>query len=255
MISRIRQSLHGHWHNFLRLSPEDRFSEAVWWIFLIWSTVGLFIMAAGVTEQTVLALDLGPTLQPAALACLHWGDFLFLLFGAIVVWTTASGVLPRRDAWKAVWVVAVGSGLVETIGTLTGFPFGSYTYLGRMGPQIGPLPLAIPAAWWMVVAGFYLTFRRLLPHAGRRSLCLLTASAATAFDWVMEPFAWQVRGYWQWHDGRVPAENYAAWFVLSFLLARLAPLHSPVGWKTDLRAAGVLALTLMLFVVGRLAAA
>lgn len=243
------------WNAYRQAPAAERFSETAWWVFLIWSTVGLVIMATGISEETIRGWDLGSAWETAALTCLHWGDFLFLLFGALVVGTTAAGVLPPRDLVRAVLVIALGSGIVETIGTLTGFPFGAYTYMGRMGPQLGPLPLAIPVAWWLVVAGIYLTTRRLLPAAGRRTLCVVTAAAATAFDWIMEPFAWLVRGYWIWHDGAVPWQNYAAWFVLSFILARLAPLHALAPWKTDLRAAGVVLLTTLLFIVGRLAAA
>jgi uncharacterized membrane protein len=251
---KIRDPLASHWQAFREKSPGQMASESLWWVFLIWSTVGLFIMATGLSEQTILGWNLDPAWTRAALVCLHWGDFLYLLFGALVVGSTAAQVLPARDLRIAILVIAVGSGLVETIGTLTGFPFGSYTYMNRLGPQIGPLPLAIPTAWWLVVAGFYLTARRLFPTLGRRTLSLITAAAATGFDWIMEPFAWEVRGYWIWHDGAVPLENYAAWFALSFILARLAPLHAAAPWKTDLRAAGVIVLTLLLFLIGRLAA-
>lgn len=242
------------WNTLRAGTPSEIFTEAAWWVFLIWTTVGLFIMAGGVSQKTIPAWNLDPALEQAALACLQWGDFLFLFFGALVVGTTAAGGMSRRDLWTSVLIITVGSGIVETIGTMTGFPFGSYTYMNRMGPQLGPLPLAIPTAWWLVVAGFYLTARRCLPTAGRRMVCLVTAASATCFDWIMEPFAWQVRGYWTWHDGAVPLKNYAAWFALSFILARLSPLHVPAPWKTDLRAAGVLLLTVLLFIVGRLAA-
>jgi uncharacterized membrane protein len=251
---KIRDQLSSQWSAFREKSPGQMASESLWWIFLIWSTVGLFIMATGLSEQTIVDWKLEPVWTRAALACLHWGDFLYLLFGALVVGSTAAQVLSPRDLRTAVLVITVGSGLVETIGTLTGFPFGSYTYMNRLGPQIGPLPLAIPTAWWLVVAGFYLTARRLFPTLNRRNLSLITAAAATGFDWIMEPFAWEVRGYWIWHDGAVPVENYAAWFALSFILARLAPLHAVAPWKTDLRAGGVIILTLLLFLIGRLAA-
>lgn len=246
--------LQEYWQTFRSKTPTEKYSDTVWVVFLIWSTVGLVIMATGLSEQTIMGWHIDSALARAALTCLHWGDFLFLLFGALVVGTTAAQVLPQRDLFRAVLIIAAGSAVVETIGTLTGFPFGSYTYMNRMGPQIGPLPLAIPTAWWLVVAGFYLTARRLFPTLGRRTLCLITAAAATGFDWIMEPFAWEVRGYWIWHDGSVPLENYAAWFALSFILARLAPLHAVAPWKTDLRAAGVILLTVLLFIIGRLAA-
>jgi len=225
-----------------------------WFVFLVWSTVGLAIMATGFSGETIRSWGLSPALERIALACLGWGDFLFLFFAGCVVFATAWHALGTAFTVRAALTIMIGSGVVETIGTLTGFPFGAYTYLGRMGPQIGPLPLAIPVAWWLVVGGFYLTGRRLLPLAPARMLCLGTALAATAFDYILEPFAWRVRGYWVWHDGAIPLQNYAAWFALSFILARATPLHRAAPQRLDLRPAGALTLTVLLFILGRLAA-
>jgi uncharacterized membrane protein len=235
-------------------SPPQVMGRISWFVFLVWSTVGMAIMATGLSEDRIRDWQLSEKLTDFSLLCLHWGDFLFLFFGGCVVFASAWQAMDLRTLRRAVLVIMVGSAVVETIGTLTAVPFGAYTYLGRMGPQLGPLPVAIPVAWWLVVGGFYLTGRRLLPQASARMLCLITALAATGFDWVMEPFAWQVRGYWVWHEGAVPVQNYVAWFVLSFILARLAPLHRAAPQRLDLRPAGVLLLTLLLFVLGRLAA-
>jgi uncharacterized membrane protein len=230
------------------------FGRVMWFIFLVWSTVGMAIMATGFSEAKIQAWNTAPWLISAATTCLRWGDFLFLFFGGCVVLASAWQAMDRRSLVRTVLTIAVGSGIVETIGTLTGFPFGAYTYTGRMGPQLGPLPLAIPVAWWLVVGGFYLTGRRLLPQADARMLSLGTAVAAVVFDWVMEPFAWQVRGYWIWHDGAIPLQNYAAWFALGFILARATPLHRAAPQRLDLRPAGVLILTILLFILGRLGA-
>lgn len=234
-------------------APPIVFGRIAWPVFLIWSTVGLAIMATGLDAAMIEGWNWPASLERAALACLGWGDFLFLFFAGCVVFATAWHAMGLAAAGRAAALIMIGSGIVETIGTLTGFPFGAYTYMGRMGPQLGPLPLAIPVAWWLVVGGFYLTGRRLLPLADARMLSLGTAVAATIFDWILEPFAWKVRGYWIWHDGAVPLQNYAAWFTLSFILARITPLHRAAPQRIDLRPAGALLLTVLLFILGRLA--
>jgi hypothetical protein len=73
------------------------------------------------------------------------------------------------------------------------------------------------------------------------------------YDFILEPFATTVKGYWQWSEGSIPLLNYIAWFVLSALLVRLfAPtLSSRVRW--DPRPALVLACTLLIFLAGELA--
>lgn len=224
-----------------------------WLVFLIWSTVGLAIVASGFDAAAIERLGWPAWITRFAIGILGWGDFLFLFFAACVVFAVAWHAMGLAYCLRAAAIVMIGSGVVETIGTWTGFPFGAYTYMGRMGPQIGPLPLAIPLAWWLVVGGFYLSGRQLLPLADARMLSLGTAAAATFFDWILEPFAWQVRGYWVWHDGAVPVQNYAAWFALSFILARISPFHRAVPQRLDLRPAGALTLTLLLFIIGRLA--
>ncbi len=38
--------------------------------------------------------------------------------------------------------------MVERVGTTTGWPFGRYTYTGRLRPAVAGVPIVVPAAWW-----------------------------------------------------------------------------------------------------------
>ncbi|NBS54704.1 carotenoid biosynthesis protein, partial [bacterium] len=74
------------------------------------------------------------------------------------VYFSAVDRLGLRQARMTAAVILVASGILESFGTLTGIPFGSYTYTDAFGPRLGGvLPIAIPLAWFAVVAGANLT--------------------------------------------------------------------------------------------------
>lgn len=209
-------------------------------LFVIWSIVG------------AVTLGLRQFLLPPWIS---WADALFILLAAANVLLA----MARRDGWRdtlaSFAIITVGSGIVETIGATTGRPFGPYEYTPFFGPRIGGLlPAAIPLAWYAVLAtGHYLIFHWLKP-ASRRLTAIAVAAWATAFDFVLEPFAAYVKSYWIWHTPTIPAQNYAAWFLISFLLARLAPWgRGPID-RFDPRPPTVAAAMLFIFTIGRIAA-
>jgi uncharacterized membrane protein len=240
-----------------------KWKEISFLVFLIWSAVGLFITGLAIRPETVLSWGLPDFIEGGALAGLYYGDLIFMIFASLVV---AQSLLPRltlRHLFLAFLLIAIVSGAVETMGTLTGMPFGDYSYTRNMGPRwFGIMPAAIPLAWWVVVAGFTVTIKQILDQLSIRFLpgqfrsssgfiALLVAAAATAFDWVMEPYAWHVMEYWIWNDGFIPWQNYASWFVLAYFLTRTSMLAlipaRPANWRPTL----VIGIMLFQFLLGR----
>jgi len=130
--------------------------------------------------------------------------------------------------------IAVTTGILETVGVLTGFPFGDYEYTNRYGFRLfGTLPLAIPFAWFVVVAGGGAAVSSLLPALGRWRRALAVAFLAVLTDLNLEPIAWKLRGYWLWYPdeleppGHPPFCNYLAWFVIAFVVALWLPKSLP----------------------------
>ncbi|MEO0797197.1 MAG: carotenoid biosynthesis protein [Verrucomicrobiota bacterium] len=177
--------------------------------YAIWFLVGLVVLAI-------------PYESPVG----NFEDLLFMVLAASVIFLDAT----RRIGWAKtlaafLWV-AVASGAVELLGALTGFPFGTYHYTEKFGPQIaGILPWAIPLAWWVVVYPLYLLIGTVAQ--GRRGSSFLivlgVGLAATAIDFALEPVATQVRGYWLWESGGayygVPWRNFVAWFAVAVMIA------------------------------------
>lgn len=216
------------------------FERILFGLFIIWSAVG--------------AVTLGLR-QFALPPWISWADAFFMLLAAANVLLA----MARRDGWpdtlKSFAIIAIGSGIVETVGATTGRPFGPYEYTPFFGPRIaGILPIAIPLAWYAVLGtGHYLVFHW-LKLGSRRVNALAVAAWATAFDFVLEPFAAYVKSYWIWHTPDIPAQNYLAWFLVAFVLARLSPWgRGPID-RFDPRPAAVAASMLLIFAVGRIAA-
>jgi len=213
-----------------------------WWLFGVWSAVGTVVVVGGLRV-------------PGG----GWSDFVFLLLGANVVGLAGVSAWGARRTLAALAWVALGSGLIETIGTLTGWPFGSYSYTAALGPRLGVLPLAIPLAWWVVLVPLWVLAAGRWGGIGLSDRLLRIGSVAVAavlVDLVLEPVAWQLRGYWLWADGGpwygVPLQNFVGWAGTAAVLTAglewgLARRGPEVGGVRLRRTAWVLALVVGIF--------
>ena len=184
-------------------------------VFSVWFAVGLVIVIG----------DLSSPFDGT-------GDFVFILLGALIVLTSWIRFYGRGRAAGAFLTVAVLALAVEAAGMTWGVPFGDYSYTGNFGPRVPPgVPAAIPLAWWVIVGGIYIAFDYMLfrlgtgPGFNRLVLVFLTASLATAIDFVLEPVAVHLREYWVWERGEfyygVPLGNFVSWFAVSAVMAAL----------------------------------
>jgi putative membrane protein len=182
-----------------------------------------------------------------------WGTWMG---GALLIWQgTLMGcwLTLNYGHWGALasGLILFLSWLVEHVGATTGFPFGSYTYTEVLQPQIfGIVPLAIPFAWLLIVTAAVGVSEIVQQrdgrsgHDGRRisvGQVLMAASFALLLDVTIEPFAVNINRYWVWSADAelngyygIPASNFVAWWVTSFLLvivlllARSVSLRHPI---------------------------
>jgi putative membrane protein len=217
--------------------------------FLFWSAAGLVFTLGGIYPETV-ALWPGPgLLRNFVLLCLRTGDPLLILlaFANTHLHAARQWTPPVARRWALIVVAAAFA--VETVGVWTGFPFGAYRYSDHFGPMLGVIPFTIPLAWHVVVTDGFFLVQSFVPRAARLVTALLTGLICAAYDFVLEPFATEVKHYWTWAGGHIPLRNYAAWFLLSALLTFLfAPARERV--IRDMRPALLLAVTLLIFLAG-----
>lgn len=153
---------------------------------------------------------------------LDWLPQQYGWFGSVILFLSLTVIAISERRLKSmkrvgVEVVALGTGAfaLEFIGVRTGFPFGSYSYTDVLGFRVAGVPLAIGAAWYVTTV----CARRICQPASPQPLrtAFLAAILAVAFDITLEPVAWRIEGYWQWHGEQIPVQNYVAWFLISFV--------------------------------------
>jgi len=231
-----------------------RLREALWKFFLIWAGVGLLAVTFRLSPAWANSLPSPVALTSFISLCLRYGDFVSMILAASHVYFSAVDRLGLRQARFAAAVILLSSAALETFGTLTGIPFGSYHYTDAFGPRMaGILPLAIPLAWFAVVAGANLSLSQYWRKSSRAPVAIATGVVALLFDFLMEPFAYAIRGYWSWADNIVPPQNYFSWFVFSALLAWITPVYAPPARKADPRPAITLGIMTGLFIAARIA--
>ena len=124
-------------------------------------------------------------------------------------------------------VVAI-AWLVEFIGHKTGLPFGRYTYTDALWPQIGKVPIQVPAAWLMMLppawaAGTAICTKMYsadhpLNWMNKAASALTSGLAFTAWDLFLDPqmVAW---GIWRWESPGsyfgVPVINFIGWTLIA----------------------------------------
>jgi len=228
-----------------------RLEKIVLGAFLFWFACGLIFTLGRIGPDTVEAWTLPSWLQVFIEFCLAIGDPALILLAFANTHLLAARHWGPASARRWALIVIVLSFAVETCGALTGFPFGRYSYTDRFGPAIGVVPLTIPLAWQVVLTNALFLTRAIAPHLPRWGQAAGVGLVATLYDAVLEPFAVRVKGYWFWHgNGAVPAQNYAAWFVVSALLALAFAPTSTRRAVRDWRAAVILGATVILFVAG-----
>lgn len=106
--------------------------------------------------------------------------------------------------------------IIEVLGVKTELIFGSYSYGNTLGLKVFNVPLIIGINWVLIILGAIGIARRLTKNI--KLIPFITAALAVAFDIILEPVAIKYN-YWTWANTSVPFQNYAAWFLISFLAA------------------------------------
>jgi len=114
--------------------------------------------------------------------------------------------------------IFVLSFLAEMVGVFTGLIFGSYKYGNGLGLKIWETPLIIGLNWLMLVYCTHIIAKKVFRHS---VLIVIFGSALmVGYDFVLEKAA-PMLDMWSWQGGKIPVQNYIAWFVFSLLFHTL----------------------------------
>ncbi len=173
-----------------------------------------------------LAVWLGSLLQVPLLRSAAWAEVLFPILAVATTLTAAFRSLPAQNVILSAVLIALISGIVETIGAKTGIPFGPFVYTGNLGPQLfGVLPWPVPLIWILAILNSRGVARLILRpwrKLGKYGFWVigLTCALVVILDFGLEPFSAQVNRYWIW---RTP-ETVLAWHT--------APWINFISWAT-----------------------
>ena len=175
-------------------------------IFIL-SVIYAVLWFGGVMSYTVLEAD--PSIQPITAPMFLWCAALLSIIG----FSSRGHVL-----WL---LLASGAAFVaEIIGVATGTIFGSYQYGNGFGMQLFNVPLAIMAAWLILLA--YVWHITSWFHFSIFVKALIAAAWMVAIDIIIDPVSAGPIGFWEWKAGGsfygIPLSNFLGWFAVSLPL-------------------------------------
>ena len=139
--------------------------------------------------------------------------------------STTHALVHRGVRWTSLFVlVTTGTGLLaESLGTSTGFPFGSYDYAGSLGWKLLSVPVVIPLAWAMMAYPCLLVGQRLA--SSRLGAAAVGGFALASWDLFLDPQMVEA-GHWTWSDVElalpgapgIPVSNYLGWLLVAVLM-------------------------------------
>ncbi len=119
----------------------------------------------------------------------------------------------RNFIFSGILIFLVGF-FIEVIGVKTHLIFGNYWYGKTLGLKLFEVPVLIGLNWFLLIYIIATSFQKIKNIFLFAFLC---AATMTLLDIFIEPIAVKL-DFWQWQNGLIPMQNYAAWFILSFLL-------------------------------------
>ena len=127
-----------------------------------------------------------------------------------------------KKAIITIIALSVFSMIIETIGVLTGFPYGFFTYTEKLGTSIGVIPWTVSFGWVpLVIAAWSLTQEHV--KTKKHNLLkkvIIGAFILMIFDVVLDPGS-VAMNFWEWHPEGifygVPLSNYAGWIFSGIL--------------------------------------
>jgi uncharacterized membrane protein len=116
----------------------------------------------------------------------------------------------------------------------------------------------IPFAWLAILTPCTFIIRTLYPYASHFIHAGAAGILATMIDWILEPYAVDIKGYWRWMDSEgqaltfIPLQNYFSWWLLSTgLIFFLSPKE--LRKSPDLRPWLIPGMMILIFIFARFA--
>jgi putative membrane protein len=173
----------------------------------------------------------------------RWVEAALLVTAAATTLLTLAKRLPLQNVVSAALLIALISGTVIAPATVSGIPFGPFTYSDVLGGKLfGALPWTIPLLWIVVIVNSR-GVARLIMRPWRKTnyygfwVIGLTCALALVLDLGLEPFAARVKHYWAWRAPAWVPQWYSAPWVnfLGWLVVSLGVMAFTTPWLINKR--------------------
>lgn len=148
----------------------------------------------------------------------------FKNFSAFNLWVSLLLLLifhenPNKNFWFFCGTIVLTGFFIEVLGVKTGLIFGTYQYGKTLGFRLFDVPIVLGANWLILsyCAG-NMVHRFIKKNTIIQAIC--AAGIMVFLDILIEPVAIQL-DFWHWKNEQIPAQNYLAWFGISFLIELL----------------------------------
>jgi len=186
------------------------------------------LFACFLVEWTLVWVRLWLVPPPFGIAV--WPEALLVFLTAAVTLTSLARQLPGQNVLLAAVGIAFIAGAVQSLGAVTGIPFGPYHYAEPFGPQFfHTLAWPVPFVWLVALLNARGVARLILRpwrHARNYGFWLIGLSVllVVLFDFGLEPFA-STQHYWTWEPTRMrcdwygaPCVNFLGWALTALLI-------------------------------------
>jgi Carotenoid biosynthesis protein len=197
--------------------------HSLWTLLLVWTGVVAILWLRG--DEIVGAIA-NPGLRSAASLILGTSDAIWLVIAATNLYLHLAETEGLARTRIITLSIAAAAGALAAASAWTGYPLGTVAST-RLGLKLGPMPLAWPVLWFVIVVSGRSLAARVFPRANHASLAAFTGTLALLTDLNLEPIATKLRLYWFWYEAetRLPADplwrNYVCWFLVAGALAWL----------------------------------
>ncbi|MFP4568386.1 MAG: carotenoid biosynthesis protein [Candidatus Woesearchaeota archaeon] len=123
-----------------------------------------------------------------------------------------------NKAIKTIIILSLFSMIIESIGIITGTPYGYFTYTERLGAKIGVIPWTVSFGWVPLVIASWTLSENIIKTKKYEQIkkIILGTLILVAFDLVLDPGAVALR-FWEWQVQGIyygiPFTNYIGWII------------------------------------------
>jgi bisanhydrobacterioruberin hydratase len=143
--------------------------------------------------------------------------FIFLVPVNILLALGVVFLYHSNPSWKFAFtclIVCLGGFWVEWLGVHTGVIFGAYEYGDGLGVKLLEVPVVMGFNWLLLVYGSTMIVQKYVKN--HWVIAGFGATLMVIYDLILEASAIKY-GFWKWQNAYIPLQNYAAWFLCSFL--------------------------------------